>query len=315
MGSSPRILVVGYNAWDVNFAAQDFASHDTKYEVERIRLGGGGPGATAAFALARLGAKVQLVTQLGDDLPGRSQYDELTAGGVDLSLSQVVPGFESPKAVIIVHPLTGERAIFWARGDLPAIDVAVVDLAWLDAVDLFYTDGHETAAARKVAIEAAKRGIPVVMDAGSVRPGSAELVESVSDVVSSDGFATALTDCSSPAAALRELRKMGPERVAMTFGPRGVLALVGEAIEHIPAFVVPVVDTTGAGDAFHAGYAMARATGRDFVASLEYGSAVAALKCRNWGGREGLPTAAEVEDLLANGAFIPRPEEFGPLLG
>jgi sulfofructose kinase len=101
----------------------------------------------------------------------------------------------------------------------------------------------------------------------------------------------------------------------MTFGPHGVLALVGDAVAHVPAFAVPVTDTTGAGDAFHAGYAFALSTGRDFLASLEFGSAVAALKCRAWGGRRGLPSLGEVIDLLQTGARRPPPDGFASLLG
>ena len=153
------------------------------------------------------------------------------------------------------------------------------------------------------------------MDAGSVREGSAALVAVVTDAISSEDFAPALTGCARPDEALRALHGLGPERVAMTFGRRGVLALIGAAIHHVPSFAVPVVDTTGAGDAFHAGYAFARATGRGFRESLTYGSAVAALKCRDWGGRRGLPEHSEVAALLQTGATVPISPEFCPLLG
>ncbi len=305
MSRSPRIMVLGYNAWDVNLPTRNIPGPDTKFEVDRIRCGGGGPGATAAFAMARLGAVVKLATQLGDDLPGRQQREELTSAGVDLSPSKVSHGYESPKAVILVNPESGSRTIYWARGDLPELTPDRVDLNWLADVELFYTDGHETLAACKLAAEARRCSLPVVMDAGSVREGSAAVVELATDVISSEIFAPTLTGSANPADALRELRSRGPRLVAMTFGARGVLALVGQSIRHIPAFDVPVVDTTGAGDAFHAGYAFARATGRGFVDCLVYGAAVAGLKCRDWGGRQGLPTAPEVEELIQNGAKVP----------
>jgi sulfofructose kinase len=87
----------------------------------------------------------------------------------------------------------------------------------------------------------------------------------------------------------------------MTFGADGVLALDSAGLFAVPAFVVDAVDTTGAGDVFHAGYAFARVSGRGFAASLRYGAAAAALKCRSWGGRGGLPSPAAVEELLAGG--------------
>ncbi len=314
MATPPRILVLGYNAWDVNLPVKQFPRQDAKYEVDCIRFGGGGPGASAAIAMVRLGANVQLVTQLGDDVPARLQYEELVSAGVDVSLSRVVEGYESPKAVILVHPEHGERTIFWSRGDLPSLAATEVDTAWLADRDMVYTDGHETAAAAVLAAAARERGLPVVMDCGSVREGTEELVSQVTDAISSAGFAPELTGCRRPDEALRELRRRGPERVAMTCGADGVLALVGDQIRHIPAFAVPVVDTTGAGDAFHAGYAYARVTNQGFLESLAFGSAVAALKCQDWGGRRALPDLATVQKFLRSGTRRPVPEHFKPLL-
>ncbi len=310
MPQSPHILVLGYNAWDVNLPVESFPRQDAKCEVSDIQLCGGGPGATASVAMSRLGAHVRLISQFGDDLPSRTQWAELQAEKVDLSLSPVAAGYESAKAVILVHPDHGERTIFWSRGNLPPLEPATMEVHWLEGVDLFYTDGHDAAAAVVLAREAKRRGVPVVMDAGSVREGSAALVEQVTEAISSEGFAPALSGCDHPVDALRDLQQRGPERVAMTFGRRGVLALMGDAVVHVPAFNVNVVDTTGAGDAFHAGYAFARASGQKFLPSLRYGSAVAALKCRERGGRQGLPTVPQVVELLQSGVLHEVPTEF-----
>lgn len=308
----PRFLVLGYNAWDVSLPATEMPAPDRKYEVPEIRSGGGGPGATAAVALSRLGGRVSLVTVMGDDPPSRWQRRELTAAGVDLTASVVVPGAASPRAVIMVSGDTGERCIFWSRGSLPHLPAGQVQTSWLDGRDLFYTDGHDTAAATILAREAGRRDIPVVMDAGTVREGSAGLVAAATDVISSEVFAPDLTGMRDPTAALRALRERGPRKVGMTFGAGGVLALDDDGLVHVPAFAVPVIDTTGAGDAFHAGYAFARATGRTFVDCLHFGSAVAALKCTAWGGREGLPELKAVEDLLRHGTRLPLPDHLRP---
>jgi sugar/nucleoside kinase (ribokinase family) len=97
--------------------------------------------------------------------------------------------------------------------------------------------------------------------------------------------------------------------VGLTWGEHGVLGLDDAGLLVVPAFAVRVRDTTGAGDAFHAGYAHALLQGRSFVGCLEFGAAVAALKCREYGGRLGLPVASEVEALLASGERRP----LGPL--
>ncbi|MFH1842145.1 MAG: PfkB family carbohydrate kinase [bacterium] len=296
-----RVLVLGYNACDVICPVPSLPEPDSKLEVPAVYWGGGGPAATAAVALAKLGAEVRLVTVLTDDIPGRLQREELEAAGVDFSLSTRVSGYRSPQAVILVNPDNEERTILWSRGNLPRLEPAAVNGQWLAGTDLLYLDSHEPRAALVLAREASARGLPVVLDGGTARDGMAELVPHCSDVISSGIFAPRLTGQLEPVAALRSLARLGPRRVAMTFGKAGCLALVGDAPVHVPAFEVPTCDTTGAGDVFHAGYAFARTLGLDWLPCLEYGSAVAALKCRDWGGRRGLPTRREVETMLATG--------------
>ena len=250
---APRILVVGYNAFDVIIPIRGFPAPDEKAEVSRMITCGGGPGATAAVALARLGAEVKLITPLTDDVPGRLQRGELLAAGVDLVHSPTVAGRASPKAVILVDEAKAQRTIFWSRGDVPQLEPSHAAPELLDDVDLLYTDGHEAEVSIRMARSARERGLPVVLDAGSVRAGSGELVARCTDVVSSRDFAPGLTGLTAPLDALRALQNMGPERVAMTFGSEGVLGLENNRPLPVATFAVPVRDTTGAGDAFHAG--------------------------------------------------------------
>jgi len=306
-----QILVLGYNASDVIVAGAEMPPPDSKREVTEIIHCGGGPAATAAVAMARLGARVRLVTPLADDLPGQMQRRELEAAGIDLSLAPVQRGCRSPRAVILVDEPRQERRIFWTRGDLPLLAATKVDPGWLHGVDLLYLDSHEVLAGTVLAREARRHDLPVVLDAGNVRPGVRDLLPHCSDVISSQVFAPRLTDRADPAAALRDLAALGPVHVAMTFGKAGCLALVDDRIEHVPAFSVPVRDTTGAGDVFHAGYAFALVNDRPWLECLAFGSATAALKCRDWGGRRGLPTLAEVENLLVTGRLRSEKPTFG----
>jgi ribokinase len=230
---------------------------------------------------------------------------------VDLSLAQQQSGYRSPQAIISVDPASGERTIYWSRGDLPPLDHQALQIEWLADVDLLFLDGHEPQAGIFLARAARQRGLPVVLDAGTLREGLAELVPHCTDVISSAEFAPALTGYPDPERALTALADFGPDRVAMTFGAAGCLALRAGKIVHIPAFAVPVLDTTGAGDAFHAGYAFARGSRRSWRDCLVFGSATAALKCRNWGGRQGLPSLAEVEDLMREGELRSERPSYG----
>lgn len=296
----PSLLVVGYNAWDILAPLPAPLPRDAKLETPGLTMGGGGPAATAAVALARLGARVRLVTPLADDLAGRWQRRELTAAGVDLTRSPTRRGAASPLAVSLIEA-GGSRTILWRRGGIVPLAAAEVAAAWLDGMDVLLCDSHEPVAAAVLARAARERGIPVVLDGGSVRPGMSELVALCDDVIASAAFAPALTGEADPGDALRALARRGPARVAVTCGPAGCLRLAEGRVAHRPAFAVPVVDTTGAGDAFHAGYAFARALGGAFDLCLAWGAAVAGLACRGLGGRAGLPCRAEVEALLRDG--------------
>jgi sulfofructose kinase len=314
----PRILVVGYNAYDVTVpvaggTAPAAGIADTKIRTDGMLTGGGGPGATAAVALARLGAAVSLATVFAGDELGEAHARDLERAGV--SLDHAVRGARgrSPLAVILVDPAAEARTIYWTRGPLPHLASDAVPPAALDHCDMLYVDGHEPEASLRLAAEARRRGLPVVMDAGSVREGTAELVRLCTDVIGARGFARELTGRDDPLEALRALREMGPERVGTTFGHGGVLGLDGDGAKVAPAIAVAVLDTTGAGDAFHAGYAFARASGRCFAASLGLGCAVAALKCTGWGGRRTLPGLAAADRLAAGGQLRPVAPEIAHL--
>ncbi len=298
---APRLLVVGYNAWDTLVLLPRWPEPDTKLEVPRLVQGGGGPAATAAVAAARLGAVVSLVTVLADDPAGDWQRRELAAAGVDLSRCPAAPGAATPLAVSLVDPADGGRRILWRRGSLPPLDPDRVDPAWLDDHDLLLCDAHEPAAAQVLARAARERGKPVVLDAGTPRRGVPELAALCSDVIASEHYPGQATGLEDPLAALRRLAAALPGRVAVTCGARGVVWWEEGRPRHRPAFAVAAVDTTGAGDVFHGAYAVARAEGRPLPAALDFAAAAAALACRDLGGRAALPERREVAELLARG--------------
>ena len=100
-------------------------------------------------------------------------------------------------------------------------------------------------------------------------------------------------------AALMSIAKSVRGFLAVTNGPDDVLWIEQGALRRLPVFKVAAIDTLGAGDSFHAGFALALAEGRDEVAAMRFGAAAAALKCTRFGGISGTPGRAEVDALLA----------------
>src|ERR1700756_1303004 len=102
---------------------------------------------------------------------------------------------------------------------------------------------------------AREAGVPVVADLDEIYPGVDALIEKIDYLIVSRDFPCQLTGERSLKAALREIRvRYGCGLTAATLGPDGLLAWDGERFHHAPAFRVDVVDTTGAGDIFHAGF-------------------------------------------------------------
>jgi sugar/nucleoside kinase (ribokinase family) len=252
-------------------------------------------------ALRRLGARAAFVGAVGGDALGRRQIEELSEEGVDVTGVAIVPGAPSFVSFILVDQDDGARTIFSAPSERPLLPAG----ARLPepTPHLVLADGWGGPAGLALVRDAHARGIPVLVDAGTHRRDVTDLLPFAEAAIVSEPFAEAMAGAEHPEAALDLLAAQGPRLVAVTRGERSVIAGVRGVPERfeVPAFRMDVRDTTGAGDAFHAGAAWALVRGRDWEAALRAGAAVAALKCRTLGAREGLPAAEEVERLLGAG--------------
>src|SRR5437764_13225858 len=144
-------------------------------------------------------------------------------------------------------------------------------------------------------------GTIVTADIDNIYEGLPEWLPLIDVLITSSEFPHRLTGISDLRASLIETRaRYGCALVGATLGARGaIIYCEGQFIES-PAFGVPggCRDTTGAGDAFHAGFIYGMLRGEDLEMCLKLGNAVAALKCRGLGARTALPTAGELEDFL-----------------
>lgn len=306
MSASPRVVGLGFCAYDHLFTVDRYPERGNKIPIRAELHQGGGQVATALVALARLGVPVRFIGRRGDDAEGEAIEAGLREAGVDLAGLATVPGARSQRAFIVVPADGGERTVFWRRD--PALDLAAGDLdpAWFpDDPHLLLLDGHEIDACLAAAAITRARGGTVVLDAEYVAPRTAELVSRVDHVVADERFTGRLLDRPPDATALESLRRLGPGRVVVTLGERGAASWDGRRLLAVPAYDVPVVDTTGAGDVFHAGYCYGLLAGWDDARRLRFACAMAGLKCRAPGGRRGIPDLAEIEALMASGRIRP----------
>ncbi|MBU4597979.1 MAG: hypothetical protein KKA46_09220 [Proteobacteria bacterium] len=285
-------LCLGLNASDHLCLIPRYPSRGSKIRMRRMVNSGGGQAAPAACALARLGHRVSYAGAVGDDETGRLAGPRLAEFEVDLGGLVVKPGAHSQEAFILVEEGGGERTIVWTRDEACRLEPGDLDRAQIASCRLLHLDGHFVEAGLEAARIARAAGAVVTLDAERVRDGTAELVSLCHVVMGDSGFAQRLTGRDDPMVALRELAAMGPLWAGRTVGERGAQMLAdGEFLEH-PGFAVEAVDTTGAGDVFHAGMAHAILEGQGPRQALATACALAAISVTALGGRTALPGRA-----------------------
>lgn len=294
METNIDVLCVGHACYDLVFGVERHPGPDEKTVASQLFNCGGGPAANAAVTAARLGFRSAFGGYLGDDLYGRSHFQEFTDNGVMTDI--IVRGAAAtPISAILVKP-DGKRTVINYKGGLQPLEPGAVNFSiYRPKVVLF--DGHEPLLSKALMADVKKWQALTVLDAGSVHMGTRELVGLVDYVVASQKFAHDYTGTSDLRKAAVELNRIA-KSVVITCGENGLVWKNHEGSGDMPAFDVEAVDTTGAGDAFHGAFAAGLADGKEWPGLLRYASSVGALCCMKYGARRAIPAAAEVNEFL-----------------
>lgn len=289
------VLCVGFACHDLVFDVPAHPGPDEKTRASALLNCGGGLASNGAVTAARLGCRTAFVGYVGADVYGDLHMAEFQVDGV--VTDWVVRGAEpTPLSAILVKP-DGARTIVSYRGNSEGACAGQFDLNHLHAKSILI-DGYQFDLAKEVTRYARTNQLPVVIDADALRPQTAALVQVVEYVVASERFALEYSGGTSVEAGLAQLATVAPT-VVVTLGERGLIWQRGGERGQLAAFPVKVVDTTGAGDAFHGAFTAGLALGMAWPDLLRYASAVGALCCTKAGGRIGIPTAQAVAEFLA----------------
>nr|MDO8135151.1 carbohydrate kinase family protein [Candidatus Njordarchaeum guaymaensis] len=300
------IDVIGVGALLVDRVAsvEYFPSVDGETFVRRLETHPGGSAANFTVACSRLGLKSGFIGVVGEDSDGNFLLEDLRKEGVDTS--RVVRTKAHPTGqVYIALDKEGRRMMFAFSGAanfLSGRDVNTDYIAkskFVHIADLKNLSPLETAAKAAQEVQTKVSLNPGELIAVQGFEGIKKLLSNTNIFISSQGELKRIFDTENVEFAVNKLLKTGPEIVAITLGSEGCMVTDSERTVHrIPPFNTKIVDTTGAGDAFCAGFMTTLAEGKELIEAGRYANAVAALKITKLGAR-GLPTREEVEDFLS----------------
>ena len=297
----PAVVCVGHAALDAIVAVPRLPQPDERLPATDGVLAGGGPAATAAVALARLGVAVAFAGRVGDDPAGSFVRDGLARDDVDVSLLDVVAG-ATPFTACLVGP-EGDRVLLPTPGTLPPITLteplraALAHAAWLHV--------DHIGAAILPSLRAAGLSVRVSVDGGNRIPGL--VLDGIDLYAPTVTALLELTGARDTEAGLRAALDAGARLVVATDGASGAhAAWVEQGVTrsiHVPAPpVARLVSTLGAGDAFHGGLLAALLEHRPIEDALAMANAVAAASTRALDGRAALPDRDDLAELAAGHA-------------
>lgn len=297
------VLCVGHAVQDYVFRTPQLPQRAEKYRATGFFTQGGGPAATAAVTVARLGGEARLVARVGADPVADVLQRELEGYGVDCRHVRHFAGHTCSVSSVFVDD-HGERLIVnHTDPQMPT------DCAWLEeavsfeGVSAVLADTRWPAGAVWALRRARSLGLPAVLDADTPVSLASGLLDAPSHLAFSlpglrDIDASA-TDRQSAGVALQQIADRHRVWCCVTLGAEGVLIADATAsLQHVAACEVTAVDTLGAGDVWHGAFALALAEGMDERAAVRAASATAALKVSRFGGRDAVPTRAERDQFL-----------------
>ncbi|MEO8604121.1 MAG: PfkB family carbohydrate kinase [bacterium] len=292
------VVGFGFNTLDhVCVAARPLAA-DGKQRLDAYAALPGGQVPTALVALQRWGLRTAYVGPFGDDAGGALQRQSLADAGVYLGGARTRAGVASQTSVIVVDTVSGARSVLWQRPAGLGLATDELDRGVLTSGRALLLDADDIDTALLAAEWARRAGALVMLDVDEPGPRTPALL-GLSDVaIVSARFAQQHSGAADLRTALRRMAAAGPRLVAATLGAGGALAVADGALVYVPAFRVAVVDTTSAGDCFHAGCLYGLLQGWDAARALRFAAAAAALTCTRLGGRTSVPELAAVESLM-----------------
>ena len=300
--SRPAITVVGSYATGLTMKVERLPHTGETLLGTGYRVDYGGKGSNQAVGCARLGAAVSFVTKIGKDAFGDMALQLYRDEGVDVGNLQQTASAPTGVGFIIVEASTGHNCIVLDPGANELLEpdhITRAAQAFSSAkVMLTQLEIPVPAAERALAVGRGQ-GATTILNPAPVRPLPRSVLELVDVLTPNETEAKVLigrnpADSIDPIQLARELIELGVRQVVMTLGEKGAIIVTPSSVKRVPAIDVSPVDTTGAGDAFNAGLAVALASGEDLESAVGFAVVTGGLAVMREGVIPSLPKLDEI---------------------
>ena len=301
----PGVVVVGSLNMDVCLGVSSLPKEGETMAALSARFSPGGKGANQAIAAAHLGARVSMVGRVGADAQGDELIRNLGEAGVCVDRVARAPEATTGMAFIVVDQSGRNSIVIWpAANDTLSADGVLAAEDAISKADAMIVQFETPIAGVEAALEIAGRhGVLTVCNPAPARRLDPVFLSEVDILIPNEVEASMISgvsvrDTASAIQAARAIRARGAARVVVTLGGHGAVYVGPEGDWHCPAFKVECVDTTGAGDAFVAGFTVAWLAQPDPWQSLRYACAVGAIVTQTMGAQSPALSEQNVQGLL-----------------
>jgi len=285
------VLVIGRSCLDYIAVVNQFPAENQKLPLEFRLTEGGGQGGTSSCCISRLGGKVAYVGKLGDDDEGRFCLKRLEDFGVKTEFVEIVSGGKTPVAYVFITTHSGARSIIYERTALPKIKIDATLKNLVTQTGIALLDPEVTYLGRQLK-EVAGTNVKVIYDSERWREGIEDIMNTADYFIPSSEFLVADELQFHNISFNQRIIKLNNRvsgNLIVTHGEKGAYYITDDTLYHVATPEIKAVDTVGAGDNFHAAFAMALAKGFNLHQMVKFSVAVASLSCREYGGRNGVP--------------------------
>ena len=278
-----RILFAGLNTIDIQYLLENYPGENTKNKAIRNQINAGGPATNAAVACACLGSKVDLLTPVGKHTFSEFIYHDIEQFGIRL-LDPIFrrsgfPVFSS----IVTSRDSGDRTVFYYQPEVESKMFCSNITRVIGKSRLAMFDGFFGGFALDLAQKCRHQGVVTMLDGGSWKDDTAELLGYIDIAICSGDFYT--PGSRSPDDIFSYLFERGVKYAAITRGEKSILYSCPDCKGEIPVDPVDVVDTLGAGDILHGAFCHYYVSGKSYTESLRLASAIAGQSCKSFGTR------------------------------